>query len=428
MSPILRRCRLALAVIGAIGATGCTALSHEHPGAERWVASWGTAQLALGQAEAIPDHLWQDGTLRQVVRLSLGGSKLRVRISNVFGTEPLLVGAATIGRAVRPGSSEVVAGSLRSLRFGGRETLHIAAGTEVFSDALDMQVAGGTNVALSMHLTAARGRQTGHPGARASSFIAPGQQVGALTLNGARAITRWHQLADVEVSAPAPARAVVAIGDSITDGYGATTDGNNRWTDFLIKRLGAAGAQSIGVINAGIGGGALLRGGIGPPLSSRVDRDVFGRNGVSHAIVLIGVNDLGALRRANADTPEALQTLLNDFKQAHLQILARAHARGICVIGATMPPYMGSGYYKPTAENDAMRLALNAWIRTPNVFDGVADFDLALRDPARPAYLLKKYDTGDGLHPSHAGYAALAEAVPLASLNKCTYNTLPALH
>lgn len=424
----LRRGGLLLALAVTIGTTACTTLAWPDSSAERWVASWGAAQMPLSPEQSIPDGLWRAGTLRQIVRLSVGGERVRVRISNLYGTQPLFLGAASLGRAVRPGSSDVVPGSLQSLRFGGRRALEIPARGEVFSDPLDMPVANGTDLAVTIDLNAAAGRQTGHPGSRASSFIAPGHQADALTLNAAQVVTRWHQLADVEVRAAAPTRAVVAIGDSITDGYGVVTDANSRWTDFLIRRLGAAGAQPIGVINAGIGGGAMLRGGIGPPLRDRFDRDVLGRSGITHAIVLVGVNDLGALRRSGVDTPAALESLLSDFKQAHLQMLARAHAAGICVIGATMTPYMGSGYYQPTAEDEAVRLALNAWIRSSGLFDGVADFDRALADPSRPSYLLKRYDSGDGLHPSRAGYAELAEAVPLASLSKCGYSKMPAMH
>ncbi|MET0983393.1 MAG: SGNH/GDSL hydrolase family protein, partial [Telluria sp.] len=200
------------------------------------------------------------------------------------------------------------------------------------------------------------------------------------------------------------------------------TDGNNRWTDVLVRRLAQDGRQPVAVINAGIGGGRLLREGLGPSLVSRFERDVVARNGVSHAIVFIGVNDIGVLRRANEDTPEAIEAMLADFKAAHLQMVRRAHAKGICVIGATITPFMGSGYYKPSAQNEAMRQAFNGWMRQSGAFDGVLDFDQALRDPARPGYLDKAWDSGDGLHPSHTGYAALAEAVPLESLNKCSYS------
>lgn len=427
-----RRGGLAVLILAAVGLGpglgGCAAPAPADEG-QRWVASWGTSQQPFGAAESLPADLWQDGTLRQVVRLSLGGSTVRVRVSNVHGTQMMVVDEASIGRALRPGSSEVQAGTLRPLRFGGQAAVRIPAGAEYVSDPVEMEVARGLDLAVTLHLAGLPGQQTGHAGARTNSFVAPGRHINAPVLDGARMVTRWHQLSDVEVSAPAssPARALVVIGDSITDGYGATTDGNNRWTDHLVRRLEQDGRRPLAVINAGIGGGRLLREGLGPSLVSRFERDVLGRSGVSHAIVFIGVNDIGVLRRAKEDTPAALEAMLGDFKAAHRQMVARAHAKGICVIGATITPFMGSAYYQPSAQNEAMRQAFNDWMRQSGVFDGVLDFDQALRDPGRPGYLGQAWDSGDGLHPSHAGYAALAGAVPLDGLDKCKYSRIPGL-
>lgn len=419
---------MAIAVLAAFGLSACSLLpSASDHGARHWVASWGTSQMPYGQAEAMPAELWKDGTVRQVVRLSLGGSQVRVRISNAYGSDMLVVNEASIARAVRPGSSEVVTGSLQSLRFNGSTAVRIPAGAEYVSDPVDLAAASGLNVAVTLHLANAAGQQTGHAGARTTTFLAPGSQAMAARLDNAKTVTRWHQLADIEVSAPAPARAVIVIGDSITDGYGATTDANNRWTDHLVQRIAQDGKRQLAVINAGIGGGRLLREGLGPSLVTRFERDVLARNGVSHAIVFIGVNDIGVLRRSKEDTPEAIETMLGDFKQAHLQLIARAHAKGICVIGATITPFMDSGYYAPAQHNEALRQAVNDWVRGEKAFDGVLDFDKALRDPARPSHLAKANDSGDGLHPSHAGYAALAAAVPLQQFDKCTYSRLPGL-
>jgi len=378
--------------------------------------------MSYGQAEAMPAELWKDGTVRQVVRLSLGGSQVRVRISNAYGSEMLVVNEASIARAVRPGSSEVVAGSLQGLRFNGSSAVRIPAGAEYVSDPVDLAAVSGLDIAVTMHLANAAGQQTGHAGARTTTFLAPGRQTAAANLEGAKTVTRWHQLADIEVSAAPAARAVVVIGDSITDGYGATTDANNRWTDHLVQRIAQDGKRQLAVINAGIGGGRLLREGLGPSLVTRFERDVLARNGVSHAVVFIGVNDIGVLRRSKEDTPQAIAAMLEDLKQAHLQMIARAHAKGICVIGATITPFMGSGYYAPAQHNEALRQAVNDWMRSEKAFDGVLDFDGVLRDPARPSYLAKGYDSGDGLHPSHAGYAALAAAVPLQQFDSCAYS------
>ncbi|AWL06914.1 SGNH/GDSL hydrolase family protein [Massilia oculi] len=419
--------RLAIAVLAALGLGACSS-AYQPPsaasgsGTPHWVSSWGTSQMPYGQAEAMPAAFWKDGTVRQIVRLSLGGSQVRVRISNAYGSDMLIVNEANIAHAVRPGTSELVAGSLQPLRFNGSTSVRIPAGAEYVSDPIDLAATRGLDVAISMHLANAAGQQTGHAGSRTTTFLAPGRQTGAASLLDAKTVTRWHQLADVEVSAAPAARAVVVIGDSITDGFGATTDANNRWTDHLVQRIAQDGRRPLAVINAGIGGGRLLREGLGPSLVTRFERDVLARNGVSHAVVFIGVNDIGVLRRSKEDTPQAIAAMLEDLKQAHLQMIARAHAKGICVIGATITPFMGSGYYAPAQHNEALRQAVNDWMRSEKAFDGVLDFDGVLRDPARPSYLAKAYDSGDGLHPSHAGYAALAAAVPLQQFDSCAYS------
>jgi lysophospholipase L1-like esterase len=424
--PAYRPGRLAIAVLAALGLGACSSAYQLSPaasgGAPHWVSSWGTSQMPYGQAEAMPAEFWKDGTVRQIVRLSLGGSQVRVRISNAYGSDMLVVNEANIARAVRPGVSDVVAGSVQPLRFNGSTSVRIPAGADYVSDPIDLAATRGLDVAITMHLANAAGQQTGHAGSRTTTFLAPGRQTGAASLPNAKTVTRWHQLADIEVSAAPPARAVVVIGDSITDGYGATTDANNRWTDHLVQRIAQDGKRQLAVINAGIGGGRLLREGLGPSLITRFERDVLARNGVSHAVVFIGVNDIGVLRRSKEDTPQAIAAMLEDLKQAHLQMIARAHAKGICVIGATITPFMGSGYYAPAQHNEALRQAVNDWMRSERAFDGVLDFDGVLRDPARPSYLARDYDSGDGLHPSHAGYAALAAAVPLQQFDNCAYS------
>lgn len=384
----------------------------------RWVASWGTAQMVPEGPNELPAAQWRDGSLRQVVRTSLGGKVLRVRVSNAFGTAPLAMEAASIARAVAAGSPDVDAATIRALTFGGQAAVVIPAGAEYYSDPVDLPHAAGTDLAISYYFKGEPARQTGHPGSRTTSFTLAGRHEADAKWPEAGKVVRWYALADVEVQAPRGTAAVVAIGDSITDGYGTTTDGNDRWTDFLVARL-AREKMTIGVVNAGIGGGRLLRDGLGPNLASRFERDVLGRSGVTHALVQIGVNDLGGQHRAGEDTPAARAALLEALKVAHRQLVERAHAQGICVIGATVTPYTGSDYYRPATHNEEDRQALNKWIRTSGVFDSVADFDAALRDPAQPERLLKALDVGDGLHPSIAGYRAMAEAVPLNALRTC---------
>lgn len=412
----IRAAVLAAALLAGCAAPGGPGGPDEARG--RWVASWGTAQMAPGAEHQLAPAQWRDATLRQVVRVSLGGQRLRVRFSNAFGTEPLVIGGAGVALSGGPGRATIDPASSRVLRFGGAASVTIPAGAEYLSDPVDLPHAAGADLAVSIHTPAAPQGQTSHPGARATSFIAPGRHLAAAELPQASSFTRWYQLAGIEVEAAPGVHAVVAIGDSITDGYGVAPDTNLRWTDGLAARLRRAGMTGIGVVNAGIGGGRLLRDGLGPNLAARFGRDVLDRPGVSHAIVLIGVNDFGSLHRNADDSPAARRQLLLDMQEALRQSVARAHARSVCVIGATITPYAGSAYYHPKAPNEQDRQAYNDWIRRSGVFDGVIDFDAALRDPARPDHLRKDYDN-DGLHPNMAGYQAMAEAVPLALLKDC---------
>lgn len=377
--------------------------------APHWVASWGAAQQIPEPANELAAEHWRDASIRQVLHLTLGGPQFRVRISNAYGTAPLMLEAASVALA---GSDKT-----RTLTFDGRAAVMIPAGAEYYSDTVDLALKPAADLAVSLYFKEAPARQTGHMGARATTLLAKGNRVNDAVWDDATRVTRWYALSDVEVQASRNVGALVAIGDSITDGYGVPPDTNTRWTDVLAARL-RDNKLALGVVNAGIGGGRMLRDGLGPNLVSRFERDVLGRAGATHALVLIGVNDLGGQHRNTPDTPADRQQLLADLKLAHRQLAERAKARGICLIGGTVTPYVGSDYYHPEAENEADRQELNQWIRTSGVFDAVADFDAALRDPARPDRLKPVYDSGDHLHPSLAGYRALAETVPLAALRK----------
>lgn len=379
------------------------------PTPSHWVASWGAAQQIPNASNELAAEHWRDASLRQVVRLTLGGKQFRVRISNAYGTAPLVVEAASVMAAS--------AGNPRALTFDGRNSVMIPAGAEYYSDAVDMALKPASDLAVSLYFKEAPARQTGHPGARATTFLAKGNRVSEAEWDDATTVTRWYALSDVEVRAPRSTGALVAVGDSITDGYGVQADTNTRWPDMLAARLRGA-KQSLGVVNAGIGGGRMLRDGLGPNVAARFDREVLSRAGVTHALVMIGVNDLGGQHRNTQETPADRQQMLTDLKLAHRQLAERARAHGVCLIGATLTPYVGSDYYHPEPENEADRQELNQWIRNSGVFDAVADFDAALRDPAKGDRMKAEYDSGDHLHPSAAGYRALADAVPLAALRK----------
>lgn len=427
---------LALAAVFAapLLLTACASANDPRGGAampeQRWVASWGSAQQIPDTANELPATSWRDGSLRQTFHLSLGGSRLRVRLSNVHGTAPLMVEGASVGIAPGPGKASVAADTLKTLTFDGSASVMIPAGAEYYSDAVALDVKPASDVSVSLYFKEAPPRQTSHSGARATSFFTKGNRVmdadwpaaGKDAGADTGTIGRWFMVSDIDVQAPAGVRAgaFVAVGDSITDGYGVTTDGNDRWPDLLAERLRRDGRQ-MGVVNVGIGGGRMLRDGLGPNLASRFDRDVLSRAGVTHALVFIGVNDLGGLHRNTPDLPADRKRMLADLKLAHRQLAERARARGICMIGATITPYVGSDYYHPEPQNEADRQEMNAWIRGSGVFDAVVDFDAALRDPAAPDRISKPLDSGDHLHPSLAGYRALADAVPLEALRRnCT--------
>jgi lysophospholipase L1-like esterase len=392
---------------------------------EHWVSAWGSAQMVPDTNNALTPEQWRDTSLRQIVRLSLPAHTLRIRVSNVFGTAPLLLSSASVGLARQLGTPDLQPGTAHPLRFNGETTVRIPAGGEYLSDPVEMKVSAGADLAVSMHFLGEPSRQTGHPGSRSNSFIVSGDQVMAEQWTAAQMVTRWYSLADVEVMAPRKVGAVVAVGDSITDGYGVKPDANTRWTDFLFQRMQREHAAPMGIVNVGIGGGRLLQDGLGPNLVSRFERDVLGRTGVTHAILLIGVNDFGVPIRNNENSPEQRAQLLADIKLGMKQLVERSHAHGICLIGGTMTPYKASDYYHPTDLNEADRQDLNAWIRNSKTFDAVADFDAATRDADHPELFAKSAETLDGLHPGVGGQRLIAEAVPLKALRTCKWNNRP---
>ncbi len=390
-----------------------TAAAQDKP---HWVASWATSQMVPTNENVAPAEDLTDATLRQIVRVSIGGKRVRVRLSNAFGTAPLVINAASIALSADNTSSRIAPASLKPLTFGAAASVTIPAGADYLSDPVDMTIAPGADLAITLHLPSPPDRQTGHPGARSHSHFAHGQQVMAESLTGAKTSTRWYLIGGVEVDAPG-AQALVILGDSITDGYGVQPDTNARWPDRLAMRLRANPAtRNMAVLNAGIGGNRLRLDGTGPNALARFEREVLSPPGVTHLLVIEGINDLGTLTRDAPATPEQHAALVREMIGVLRQIVARSRAHGIKVIGGTIMPDGASGYYHPDAANEADRAAVNAWIRAPGNFDAVVDFDAAMRDPANPTRLRPDLDSGDGLHPSIVGYQAMADAVPLAVL------------
>ncbi|HEX4779706.1 MAG TPA: GDSL-type esterase/lipase family protein, partial [Usitatibacter sp.] len=297
----------------AIFAAGCASIAPPASRDTHWVASWGTANFAVDPNNLLPEDEWRDATLRQLVHVSLPGSRVRLRISNAYGTAPLTLDAVTLARAIAPGGADVDPATMRRLTFSGHESIMIPANGEYYSDPVTLDHPAGADLAISIHYKDPPARQTGHPGSRTNSFLARGNRVSEASWSASQKVVRWYQVADLEVQAPMAVAAVSTIGDSITDGHGATTDANDRWPDALAARMRTAGIE-MGVVNTGIGGNRLLREGLGPNVVSRFDRDVIARSGVTHVIVLIGTNDLGILHRNKEDTAAARKQLVADLE------------------------------------------------------------------------------------------------------------------
>jgi lysophospholipase L1-like esterase len=399
-----------LVVIGVILNAACTAVLAQ----QIWVGSWAASQQLVEPQNAIAAEDRDDTTLREVVHLTVAGTQLRLHLSNRYGSAPLHIASVDIARPVSPDSSRIIPGSDHSVTFSGRQSVTIPAGADYLSDPVMFSVAPLSDLTITIHLPLLPTDQTGHPGSRATSYLVHGDRVSAEDLSDARQLEHWYFIAGIDIQAPATATSVVTLGDSITDGHGATTNGNDRWPDVLARRLQAIPAgRTIAVLNHGIGGNRLLLDGLGPNALARFNDDVIAQPGARYLIVLEGINDIGMLNRTEDATEAQHHELVNDIVSAYEQIVARAHSHGIKVAGGTILPFVGSNFYHPGPESEADRQAVNKWIRTPGHFDAVIDFDQVMRDPGNPDRMLQKFDSGDHLHPSPAGYAAMAEAVPL---------------
>jgi len=393
-----------------------SSLRWQAPAQPVWVGTWASSQQIPEPQNSLPPDALRDATLRQIVHLSIGGDTFRVHISNAFGTAPLLFTSVHIARALTAGSSSAIDPATdRALAFNGSSSVVVPAGAEYVSDPVHLEMPALSSLAITFYLTDPPARETGHPGSRATSYYVHGDDVSAPSLPNALTVDHWYQISGVDVLAPAGAAAIVAVGDSITDGHATTTNGNNRWTDDLAARLEASPAtRNISVLNQGIGGNCVLTQCLGPSTLARFDRDVLAQTGVRWLIVFEGVNDLGGLTSHEPVPAAAHQELVRRILGAYQQMILRAHAHGIEVIGATITPFDGSGYYHPDAATLADLDAINAWIRAPGHFDAVLDFNTVIADPADPRRLKPVWDSGDHLHPNPAGYRALAASIPIS--------------
>jgi lysophospholipase L1-like esterase len=419
--------------------------------ADRWVGTWTTAEVGRPQnpqpaAPALPPFMantrcaapaappvappagqtfaplpfpqFTNQTLRQIVHTSIGGSKARVVLSNAYGTAPVTVGAAHI--ALRDKEGAIQAASGRALTFSGKPTITIPANAVIYSDPVNLTVPQMADLAIDLYLpgtTNTAATITMHGGAMQTNYVSEtGNYVGKTALPVVGTTPSWFLLSRVDVAAPDSMGAVVAFGDSITDGARSTPDTNNRWPDHLARRLLSQGIK-MGVLNAGIGGNRVLgeatvpQGidvravGAGINAIARFEHHVLSQPGATHVIVMEGINDIGNARQNSTPTAD-------DLIAGHKQLIEQAHARGLKIYGATLTPFWGAAYY--TEVGEAKRQALNEWIRTSRAYDGVVDFDKATRDPNDPKKLLEKYDSCDYLHPSDAGYKAMGDAIDLS--------------
>jgi lysophospholipase L1-like esterase len=401
-------CGLAAVLLG--GGAGSAGTAEGPASAAHWVATWAASPQLTEPSNLPPAPGFDDVTLRQRVRVSIAGSRVRVRFSNAFGRTALTLQSARIARS--QGASAIDSASDRPLTFQGRTSVTIPEGALMVSDPFTFELPALADVALSVHLKAAPAEVTGHPGSRTTSYLRKGDAVAAPDLPDAVPVDHWYFIGGIDVEAEAAAAAVAVLGDSITDGRGSTTNGNDRWTDNLARRLqGDPRTARVAVLNHGLGGNRLLRDGLGPNALARLDRDVLAQPGVRWLVVLEGVNDIGT--RISARAKGEPWATAEDIVAAYEQIITRARARGIRVYGATILPFEGFAAYWAT-DTEADRQAVNRWIRASGRFDGVIDFDAVARDPARPSRLRPEVDGGDHLHPSAQGYRIMAEAVDLS--------------
>jgi lysophospholipase L1-like esterase len=428
---------------------------------DHWVGTWATSvQIPEPQNSLTPADM-TDSTIRQIVHLSIGGTTVRVHLSNAFGTRPLHLFSVHIARSADLATSSIDLATDKPLTFNGAPDVIIPPGAQYISDPIAFPAAALSDVAITIHFDQPPTPETGHPGSRATTYIwlgdhitaaeFPGPTIPAQTLpnrpprfaptsatapqnpassapqattpqattqaattaappvdtTSVRTIEHWYTISGIDVIAPAKDFAVIALGDSITDGHATTTNGNNRWTDALNSKLQSSPAtRHIAVLNHGIGGNHLLTDGLGPNVLARFDRDVLAQASARYVVVFEAVNDLGG----RFSTPEQHAALVARIIGAYQQVIDRAHAAGLTVIGATITPDGGSQYNRTGAAGDADRLAVNDWIKAPGHFDSVIDFAALIADPTDLSRMAPAYDSGDHLHPGVAGYKVMGEA------------------
>ena len=397
-----------------LAATLCHGAAPASAEAGHWVTTWATAPYLTEPKNLPPEPLAQK-TLRQFVRTSIGAKQLRLRFSNAYGTEPVTIESAHIALAARSGSAgtgEIDPATGRVLAFDDKPGTVIPAGGTIWSDPLDFDLPATSTVAISLHFGEISATTiTGHPGSRTTSFIAAGNEIAAASLPDAAKTEHWYVIQAIEVLADESAGTIAILGDSITDGRGSTTNGQDRWPDRLATRLAAnPGTARVGVANLGIGANGLLNGNPGfPSGQARFERDIVEQTGVRYFIVFMGINDIAF---SGVTTAEAAEARTDALIAAYTHLARQARARKIKSYAATITPFGTAGTYTATLES--IRQTVNKWIRGNTEFDGFIDFDAVTRDPANPANLLPAYIyQNDGLHINAAGYQAMVDSMDL---------------
>lgn len=403
-------CRTAVAVVIALASP---VLHADDARGSRWVATW-TASADRNNYATTPQNFPAATTVRQVIHSSVGGDQLRIRLTNEFGTGPVAVGAVRV--ALSAGGAKIFPNTDRTVTFGGKTSTTLIAGAPLISDPIDLPITPLSDVAISLFLPNATKLETIHSLGSQTAYVSSGDNTAAEDQPSPSTYSSRFYLSSVLVKARNNPRTVVAFGDSITDGAYSTIDANNRWPDYLSRRLNSNGPWgAFAVINQGIAGNRVLSDLAGVSALARLDRDVLSQPGVQWVVLLEGVNDIGY--PGTSLEPTAPLVPAPDIIDGYRQLIARSHLRGIKVMGATITPFKDAaykGYWSP--QKELTRQAVNQWIRTSGAFDAVVDFDAAVRDPADPEMLRATYDSGDHLHPNDAGYAAMGNAINLAVL------------
>ncbi|WP_456311997.1 SGNH/GDSL hydrolase family protein [Pseudomonas shirazensis] len=382
----------------------CQILAQSKSKNENWVGTWACAQMLVEPNNMPPAPGLTENTIRQIIRVSIGGKRMRLRFSNIFSDQQTVLKSVSVANVID--APIVDAKTQKELRFNGKTDITINPEQEVYSDAFDFELQPGQLLAITIHYGNTSQKTSGHPGSRTTSYILEGDQI-QKAFDGAVKTDHWYTIMGLDVVADKSAANIVCLGNSITDGRGSGTNKQNRWTDILSARLSAnKKTEKIGVLNLGIGGNCVVKGGLGPTALNRFDRDVLSQKGTKWLVILEGINDIGGIKNPE-DAPIKAQELIEAYKM----MITKAHAKGIKVYGCTILPFQKSFYDAPHKQE--ARDIVNAWIRNSKSFDAVIDFDKAMVSEEGSKTILSNLHDGDFLHPNEAGYFKMGETVDL---------------